>query len=131
MTKIAVLATGHIASLYPVRARDEPKVFYQRREIYSTGCLEKAIALQYEIWVVSTRRFLGWYDDWWLSLLPHERVLQAQRHDALWSWRMLYGLLGLTWPEIEQWQQAYTELHRYGIVHGFQLGRMRPLQMAR
>lgn len=131
MTKIAVLATGHIASLYPARAGDEPKALHRWRGIYSTGCLEKAIALRYDIWVVSTRRFLGWYDDWWLSLLPSDRVLQAHHQDALWSWRMLYARLGFAWPDAQRWPQAYADLHRYGIIDGFQLGRLRPLQMAR
>ncbi len=70
MRKIAVFTTSDIFTL---TGEGTPRV-----TTLSTGVLEAAVALGYEVFVMSTRRRLGAHDEWWLRLLPRENVFLGQ-----------------------------------------------------
>jgi len=133
--KIAVFGTRHINAEEPLFPGQEPihDLWHrgERLRWYTTGKLEEAIALGYEVYVVSIRPVFGPHDRWWQALVPSSHVLfssgllaASARGDPMAAvfapWREVFARLGVPWDEsFSDFDDPATALStRHGIRDG-------------
>lgn len=133
--KIAVFGTRHINAETPLFPEQAPvhELWHRGEHLrwYSTGKLEEAIALGYEVYVVSIRPTFGPHDRWWQALVEPSHVLAtgglfaaAARGDPMTAvfapWRELFARLGVPWNDVfSDFDDPAIELSaRYGVRDG-------------
>jgi hypothetical protein len=86
----------------------------ETRTVWSRGKLEMAIALNYKIFVASTRTEFGNHDNWWREQIGNENIFFADAPKIHWTeetdyernlrissgWLKLFVRLGEQWPQV-------------------------------
>ena len=150
MSRIAVFGTSEIFTVHWSADRVELPRHLQNKlhratmeddvgihHVYSTGRLERAIRLGYDVYVASTRERLDEHDSWWVGMVGKDHVFLAREWKAgedvpvSSGWVELFGALGLAYPiapspppsvRLAHWTTARDMLKNYGIRLGSEFG---------
>jgi hypothetical protein len=131
--KTVIFSTASIHSTVllkgrPLVAQDE--VGGKSRKRYSTGLLEKALELGYEVYVMTTQTMDELkkntaLEGWWMALVSEDRIfacgVEVQRESKivmLEPWYRLFDRLGIEFPTDEKYQdhQAFRrDVRPFGL----------------
>lgn len=128
---LAVFTTSEIFTMFAdAKNPQEPKAVLQDgTKVYSTGCLERALAVGFVVYVVTTRSKLMDHDKWWMKLVDSDRVFLTEeggmydpRRDEIMMtpWRRLFEAVEIEFPEGKYhfWSALRAHIEDYGFVRG-------------